>query len=82
MTLTLHHQGHCGTLWPVINNVHLEHTIADILIYSKINAIITMPLVISSDLDLAAPRSSRHLIVVLLRHVDSNTNGNICRLDV
>ena len=25
MTLTLYHQGHCGTLWPVINNVQLEH---------------------------------------------------------
>ena len=25
MTLTLYHQGHCGTMWPVINNVQLEH---------------------------------------------------------
>ena len=30
MTLTLYHQGHCGTPWLVINNVHLEHRIAKI----------------------------------------------------
>ena len=75
MTLTLYHQGHCGTLWPVINNVQLEHKIANIFfIYSKINAIMSTCLAIISDLDLSAPRSSLHLIVLIGIHlcVDSN----------
>ena len=27
LTLILYQQGHCGNMWPVINNVHLEHNI-------------------------------------------------------
>ena len=51
--------------------MHLEHIKhrEDILIYIKINAIITMTLAIDSDLDLAVTRSSLHFIVILLRHV-------------
>ena len=70
MTLILYHQGHCGTPWPVTNNVHLERKITKIFLF-----IVTLMqywarvLAINSDLDLSAPRSSLHLIVLLLRHM-------------
>ena len=55
MTLTLYHQGHCGTVWPVINNVHLEHNIAHVFfIYSEINEIMSIILAVTNDLDLSA----------------------------
>ena len=70
MTLTLYHQCHYSTPWSVVNNVHLEHKIAKIFfIYSQINAIMSMGLAINSDVDISAPRSSLHLIVLLLRHI-------------
>ena len=63
--------------------MHLEHNYNPkyILIYSKINAIITTFLAINSDLDVAATRSSLHLIaLLLLRHRGPNVDSNILNM--
>ena len=72
MTLTLQYQGLYTTLYPVINYLCIEHNNynhEDMLIYSKISTLMSTILAMNNDLDSAAPRSSLHLIVLLLTHM-------------
>ena len=70
MTLTLQYQGHCTTMYPVINYIMLRtYNHEDMSIYSKISTLMSIILVINNDLDSAAQMSSLHLIVLLLRHM-------------
>ena len=41
----------------------------DMLIYSKLSTLMSIILAMYNDLDSIAPRSSLHLIVLLLRHM-------------
>ena len=55
---------------PVINYIMLRtYNQEDMLIYSKISTLVSIIVAIHNDLDSAAPRSSLHLIVLLLRHM-------------
>ncbi len=70
MTLTLQYQGHCTTMYPVINYIMLRtYNQEDMLIYSKISTLMSIILAINNYLESAASMSSLHLIVLLLRHM-------------
>ena len=72
MTLTLQYQGHYTTFYPVINYIYYmlrTNNHEDMLIYSKISTLMSIILAMNNDLDSAAPMSSLHLIVLLLRHM-------------